>query len=160
MAAKILIVDNDESALQLFIQVAGALNIEYQILYNWSRTTAIDNKNEIKAIFVNVELNFFDLQSLMRQFWNQNQNEKQVPVFYLFSKSFNKNYLAAKRFPHAGELKKPIKAEELFEALNSCLDLEKRIEYPEGSYRQKIQQFHAYYAVTKELINKLEAYFE
>ncbi len=160
MAAKILIIDNDESTLQLFIQVAGALNLDYQIIHNWIRTTAIEDKDNVQVIFVNVEFKSLDLQLLLRQFQKQSHDEKQVSVFYLFSKSFNRSYLAAKRFPHAGELKKPIKAEELFDALNSCLDLEKQINYPEENYRQKIQQFHAYYSVTKELINKLEAYFD
>jgi len=159
MAARILIIDNEECTLQLFMQVAGALNIEYQILYNWGRTTSIINKNEIKAIFVNVELNFIDLQLMMKHFEEQNP-ENRIPVFFLFSKSFNKNYLAARRYPHAGELKKPLKAQEIFEALNTCFDLEKHIEYPEENYRKKLQMFKAYYATTTELINKLEAYFE
>ena len=102
MAAKILIIDNDESTLQLFIQVAGALNLDYQIIHNWIRTTAIEDKDNVQVIFVNVEFKSLDLQLLLRQFQKQSHDEKQVSVFYLFSKSFNRSYLAAKRFPHAG----------------------------------------------------------
>ncbi len=160
MAAKILVIENEESTLQVFHQLSGALNIDLQILYNWGRNTKVENRNEIDALFVNVELNFIDLRLLNQQFLNPNNNEKQIPVFFLFSKSFNKKYLAAAKLPHKGELKKPIKAEDLFYALDSCLDLEKQLDYPERNYRDKLQQFRAYYAVTKELINKLEAYFE
>ncbi|WP_456408434.1 hypothetical protein [Caldithrix abyssi] len=159
MAQTILLIDNDETTIQLFMQVAAALNIEYLIMQNWARPQNLPGRKTIKAVFVNVEMSSVDLQQIIKEFI-QNDEEEKAPVFILYSKSFSKQYQVAKRFPHNGELKKPFNAEELFEVLNACMDLEALIEYPEEKYREKIRNFRAYLTATNVLINKLEAYFE
>ena len=159
MAQKILLIDNDEHTFQLFMQVAAALNIEYLIMHNWGRSVHLPEKKNIKAVFVNVELNFIDLQLIWKEFMPKDAEIK-IPIFFLFSRTFCKSYQAAKRLPHNGELKKPLKAEELFEALNSCINLETLIDYPEEKFKDKIKDFRAYLSATRVLINKLETYFE
>ncbi|MHB2155607.1 hypothetical protein ACX8XN_14605 [Calditrichota bacterium GD2] len=159
MAQTILLIDNDETTIQLFIQMSAALNIEYLIMQNWARPKNLPGRETIKAVFVNVELSSVDMQQIIKEFI-QNDQEIKVPVFILYSKSFSKQYLVAKRFPHNGELKKPLTAQELFEVLSTCMDLEAQIEYPEEKYREKIRSFRAYLTATNVLINKLEAYFE
>ncbi len=159
MEQKILLIDNDESTIQLFMQVAAALNIDYLILHNWSRTVKLPDKKSIKAVFINVELNFLDLSQLWKEFMSE-QSETSIPIFLLFSRTFSKCYLAAKKLPHSGEIKKPLKAEELFEVLSTCINLEQMIEYPEDRYRQKLVELKNYRVATSELINKLEAYFD
>ncbi len=159
MAEKILIIENEESTLQIFIQFLHTLNIKYQILHNFTKDTVLKDKSNIKAIFINVELNFIDLKKFMQEFL-QPDLKTSIPIFFLYSRQFNKSFLAAKRFPHEGEIKKPVKAEDLLEVLKCCFDLEKQIEYPEKVFRDKLKGFQEYESKTEELIGKLEAYFE
>ncbi len=162
MKNKILIIDNDEVTIQVISHLANALNLQSLVMHNWGKSLNFKDKEGLLAVFVNVELSFVDLQILLKDFPQNGDAEQKdkVAVYYLYSKSFNRLYQAAKKFPCAGELKKPIKGEALFDCLKDLIDLEEFIDYNEREYRDKLRDYKEYLTESLALIKKLETYFE
>ncbi len=160
MQNKVLVIDNDEGTIQTISQLVNALNLESLVMHNWGKSLNFLEKEKLLAVFVNVEMSNVDLAELLRLFPQDGKDGNRVSVFYLYSKSFNRLYLAAKKFPHAGELKKPVKGEDIFRLLNAIINLEEFISYNEYQYRKRLNQFKLALSETVSLLQKLETYIE
>ncbi len=161
MKEKLLIIDNDDTAIQTIGQLARVFNIDTVVMHTWGKALNLLEDEKIAAVFVNVELEMINLEMLIRKFYqSEGQSGRKVPVYFLYSRLFGKRYQKAKHLPHAGELKKPVAVRSFVELLNQLVKLEDRIEYREKEYREKMDKFRGYEADLKLLLQKLQPVME
>ncbi len=161
MKEKILIIDNDDAAIQTIGQLARVFNIETMVMHNWGKALNLLEHERIIAVFVNVELEMINLQMLIKKFFQtEGEQGSKIPVYFLYSRLFGKNYQRARHLPHAGELKKPIDVRTFIDVLNKLVKLEDKIDYKEREYRDKMKKFTEYEKELGGFLQKLRAIME
>ncbi len=160
MKEKLLIIDNDDTAIQTIGQLARIFNIDTVVMHNWGKSLNLLEDEKIIAVFVNVELEMINLDVLLRKFNSPEENTEKIPVFFLYSRLFGKAYQKAKHLAHAGELKKPVDVRLFIELLNRLVKLEDKIDYKEKAYRDKLKKFKTYEKEMGFLMQKLQEIME
>ena len=162
MREKILIIDNDDAAIQTITHLNGVLNLGTLVIHSWGKSSNLIEENNLMAVFVNIDLEVINLSDLLKRFpqTRKSGDEFIVPVYFLYSKIFSRKYKIIKELPHAGEVKKPIDIALIFNILKSLINLDERIEYDENTYRQKVKAFKNYLGKTEKFLKQLEAIME
>ncbi len=159
MNKKILILDNDEPSVRIITHVARALNLDTLVIHNWGKSLNLVQDENILIVFLNVELGIVNIPSFLRHFpQNREDGERHfIPVYFLFNKLFSPRFQEAKKYAHAGDLKKPLKIERLVEILDGLIDVERVLRYRENEYRDKWRNIKDYSQKTKEFMQQLES---
>ncbi len=159
MKKKILILDNDEPTIRTITHLAQALNLNTLVIHNWGKSLNLVQNENILVVFLNVELGIVNIPSFLKHF---PQNKKDgntafVPVYFLFNKLFSPRFQDAKKYAHAGDLKKPVKIEHLVEILERLIDVDRFVKYQEEEYRRRWNAIKDYGQKTREFMQQLEA---
>lgn len=162
MNRKILILDNDDATIRVITHLGRALKLDTLVIHNWGKSLNLVQNEDILLVFLNVELGIVNIPSFLKYFPQEKKDENQtiVPVYFLFNKYYSPQLQAAKKYVHAGDLKKPVKLEVLVEILNGLIDVEKSLDYSEKYYRNKWGGVKAYLEKTQEFMRQLESILE
>ncbi len=159
MNKKILILDNDDTTIRLITHLGRTLNADTLVIHNWGKSLNLVRDEELLVVFLNVELGIVNIPSFLKHFPQVKRDEKDhiIPVYFLFNKLFSPQFQAAKSYPHAGDLKKPLKLERLVEILSELINVDHSLEYTEQKYRNKWEEVKAYLDRTQEFMRQLES---
>jgi CheY-like chemotaxis protein len=158
MNKKVLILDNDDATIRLIQHLSRALNLDTLAIHNWGKSVNLIQGKDVLVVFLNVELGIVNIPSFLIYFPQEKKDDHDtiVPVYFLFTKLFSRQFQAAKTYPHAGELKKPVKLESLVEIFNGLLNIDEVLDYNEQKYRDKWGGINAYLNKAKEFMRQLE----
>ncbi len=117
---RILIIDKETVDVLNAIELLRALDCVPTVHMN-AHTVAATSREDIAAVFVNIDLPFVKPQDLIRSF---NGNETNVlrwstPIIFLTSDRDSRTYNSVENVARSAELNKPIQLEELVEVLES-----------------------------------------
>ena len=117
---RILIFERESSSITLLKQMIETLNYHSTVFLNWNNSINIP-RDEIAALFINIEMPRIDVPQIINYFNESGQNE--IPVYLLISQKRIELYEKVKSVKHTGKLIKPFKLEEIFYLLETQLHL-------------------------------------
>lgn len=115
--AKVLIIDKDIHTINPLTIFLSTLDLETVVVHNWPSQVKSLELEKPELVFVNVELPTVHIDKVFESFKNS------IPVIYFYSRTFDPMYLKAKEFPYSGDLKKPIRLDEVYELLEKFMRL-------------------------------------
>lgn len=159
MSKKILVLDNDDATIRIITHLGRALKLDTLVIHNWGKSLNLVQDEDILLVFFNVELGIVNIPSFLKYFPQDKKGEEEaiVPVYFLFNKLFSPQFQAAKKYNHAGDLKKPVKLEVLVEIFSRVIDVDESLDYTEKYYRNKWEGVKRYLEKTQEFMHQLES---
>jgi len=157
---KILIIDRDSTILNDISRLVTALKYEPVVAFNIAALAGLI-KEEIAAVFIDVETKMINVEDVVKYFNNGNSvgNGAEIPIFLMHSNKSAYYLKHAKRLPHAGLIEKPFELENIFKILQSQLDFDS-ITYEQFSNQYKLNQLKNYADSMSEWLEKFGALLE
>jgi len=154
---KILIIEKDLATINSISTLIAALNFERIIFYNWNPKLKSYPRAEIVAIFINVEIPMINVDKIINEFQGTNQ-EDQIPIFYLYNKTYSDDFITAMKLPHTTELRKPFTLVQLYQLMDKYLNIN-QIPEEQLSTKNKAQEFRQFSTDFKAWLAKYNSIF-
>jgi len=139
-----LIIDRETSSIDLLKKTVEAINIIPTVFLSWNATVNMIPLDEVKAVFLNIELPRLDIKKVMTYFNEyEGQNGFKIPVFFLLSTKNDEAIKKLSKISNAGILTKPFKIEEIFYLLDKTFDLA-GISIENFDYNHNLNKFKKY----------------
>jgi len=148
---RILIIERESSSIALLKRMIEALNFRPTVNLAWSSSINLIPLNEVRAVFLNVEMPRLDINAVVNYFnIYTGPNNFKIPVYFLISQKDADIHEKIKFFKHAGVLSKPFKLEEIYYLLEKNLKLS-NITFDQFDLHYNLNKF-------KEYSNELESW--
>lgn len=156
MKTKILIIEKDTATINAISRLVAALNYQPVILYTWSEFSRSFSKNEVAAVFINVEIPMIKVDKVIDEFYQGDKvdEEENISIFYIYSKDSSELYINAQKLPHTDEVQKPVNIERVYYMLEQNLKLE-ILPYEELSFHGDLKQFEDFLSGYKDWLKKV-----
>jgi len=154
MKSKILIIDIDPQTIISLSWFIAILNLEPVVVHNWPSNIKSLKKEELKAVFVDVELASVKLDQISQSFGKAQANGGLL-LFYLYSRTFAPRYQKAQQQQsYTKAFKKPVKLEKVYYALQEHIDFDELHSFNSDS-NAKLAEFINFSSNFKEWLKKL-----
>jgi len=155
---QILIMDKDSSTLNDLSRLIVALKYEPVVIFNLNSMRQNLTRDDIAAIFLDVETKMIKAAEVIEYFNSRKYIESgdQIPIFLMFSNPKSKFVAEAKLLPHTAMLKKPVVLDNLFNLINTHLDLSS-IKFEQFTNEYNLKQLKDYIEITDTWLEKFGA---
>ncbi len=123
MRSKILIIDNDTQTINSLSWFMTAIDLQPVVVHKWPTQIKSLKKEELAAIFVDVDLASVRLDKLFEQFSSE-LNNNEIQLFFLYTRTFAPRFQEAGTHSHSASFKKPIMLEEVFTAMQKFMSFD------------------------------------
>jgi len=115
--AKVLLIDKDIHTINPLTIFLATLDLETVLVHNWPSQVKSLELEKPELVFVNVELPTVHIDKVFESF------NKSSPIIYFYSRTFDPMYIKAKEFPYSGDLKKPVRMDEVYTLLEKFIQI-------------------------------------
>jgi len=156
---RFLIIERESLTISKIVQLAEALTFTPTVHLNWNPSISKLKKEEVAAIFINIELKNIRIDEITKQFniSTGQSSSKKIPLFYLYTYENSENFKKAMQYHYTEKLQKPFKLENLYFLIEKYLELDfVRTENFEGKNKlRKLKDFSEEMKIWMQHLNQL-----